>query len=196
MYTSIGTTRYTKEVARQNSLEVENADPPKPLICAITKSNMSKASIFIAIALAGAVSADSVCTINPGGACTGTCTLSTATPTKGGNFTVTISGSCTEDITVASYVAKGTYAGLPVLNHVDDACSPSDFPVGGVLNLGHFYIGGATCPVAKAGTVTISSVAHIAKACPSGTLKAGLVAYDAAGGKGNVLFDISLDVAL
>ena len=51
-------------------------------------------------------------------------------------------------------------------------------------------------PNPKTGTVTISSVAHIAKACPSGTLKAGLVAYDAAGGKGNVLFDISLDVAL
>jgi hypothetical protein len=137
-----------------------------------------------------------VCTVNPGGVCTGTCKVDPPTPVKGQNFTVTVEGACTEDVTVASYEAKGTFAGLQVLNHKDDACKATDFPVGGALNLGHFYIGGVACPVSKGGDVSIVSTANVAMLAPPGTLKSGLIAYDAAGATGNTLFDISLDVSL
>ena len=100
-------------------------------------------------------------------------------PTQGANFTITATGNCQEDVNSATYDVQGTFAGIPVLSvKGNDACHPTDFPVGGALNLGHMYIEGASCPVKQGTTLNIVSQAFVGKLAPPGTLKASLEAYD------------------
>ena len=140
-------------------------------------------STLALLALAAVVTASSVtCTLDTTvGTCTGTCTATPSAPVKGANFTVTAEGNCAEDVTSATYDVHGTFAGIPVLTvKGNDACSATDFPVGGALNLGHMYVGGAQCPVTKGTKLSIVSQAFISKLAPPGTLKASLTAYDQA----------------
>ena len=140
-------------------------------------------SALVLLGLAAVATASSVtCTLDTTvGKCTGTCTATPSAPVKGANFTITATGNCAEDVTTATYDVQGTFAGIPVL-HVkgNDACSATDFPVGGALNLGHMYINGAQCPVAQGTALSIVSQAFVSKLAPPGTLKASLTAYDQA----------------
>ena len=151
-------------------------------------------STLALLALAAVVTASSVtCTLDTTvGTCTGTCTATPSAPVKGANFTITAEGNCAEDVTSATYDVHGTFAGIPVLTvKGNDACSATDFPVGGALNLGHMYIGGVACPVTGGAAIVLDNKAFISKLAPPGTLKSSLTTYDQ---DKKPLFKILLDV--
>jgi len=133
-----------------------------------------------------------VCTITTGSISGATCVTTPTVPTLGQNFTITIEGTCSGAVSTSTYDMTGTFAGIPILNKKGlDGCSPTDFSVGGALNLGHVYIGGATCPIAAAGALKIVSQALVGVHAPPGTLKTVLTTKDQAGAE---LFSINLDV--
>ena len=127
--------------------------------------------------------------------CQGTCTTS-GSVVRGQNFTITAEGSCDAEVDGATYHVDGKFAGLPVINHdCADACQDSDFAVGGVLNMGHMYIGGAACPVTTSQKLSIVSHAFVATSAPKGTLTTELVAKDTSAAK-NILLDIQVIVTM
>merc|ERR1719261_2335019 len=155
---------------------------------------MKLAAFLACVAVAHASSGTCTVLDAAGSKCTGTCKTSTTAPVKGQNFTITAAGTCSEDITAASYHVSGTFGGLPVLNHDEpDACVDTDFPIGGALNLGHMYIAKAGCTVPQGAKLKLVSTAFVSKLAPPATLKADLVAKD---GAGNKILELEVDVTM
>jgi hypothetical protein len=131
------------------------------------------------------------CTTKPG-LCTGTCILSTTTPSKGDTFKISVNGTCSEAVSAPIFDLSMHYNGIPVLTkNKQDACKDNDFEL--PLKLGDFKTSAVQggCTHAAGEPLHIDSQALVGKLCPNGKLLAELVAKDKTG---KTLFTVDVEV--
>jgi hypothetical protein len=146
---------------------------------------------FCVLALASAGTATCKDTTPATAKCKGACFTDPAV-SKGADLNLGVNGTCTEDVTAATFDLKMVFNGLPVVNKkAQDGCKDNVYNL--PLGFGSLDIKGAKCPVAKASELTIAAVAHVSKTAPNGKLVATLDAKDKAG---NTLFTLEYDIAL
>ena len=91
-----------------------------------------------------------------------------------------IKGSCASAVNTASYNLSLSASGLPLIDVKGvDGCPPTDFPIGGALDIGHFYFGVVGCPLD--GKFAVSSQLVVATHAPKDTLTGVLRMEDQAG---------------